>query len=211
MGDRDGGRELQMWRGLGRYKSLWCKLLQWWCFGESGEVTSSWCVTQCKHAYTSAGKHTATHACGKLREHLDTCHLPRGSHLVYTQYWRGYVSSWMCNLHASLHHWERMEDEVESEERANQTTHCFAGIRCERKHACREFGQETERIMHQRLLCGPLSGHPGPQYFKIYHEDMMGNVLFPVLEPEKQAKRSWRQTSATKLSAKYWPSGSSPS
>lgn len=27
--DRDGGRESQMWRGLGRYKSLWCKLLQW--------------------------------------------------------------------------------------------------------------------------------------------------------------------------------------
>lgn len=27
--DRDGGREPQMWRGLGRYKSLWCKLLQW--------------------------------------------------------------------------------------------------------------------------------------------------------------------------------------
>lgn len=27
--------------------------------------------------------------------------------------------SWMCNLHASLHHRERMEDmEVESEERA---------------------------------------------------------------------------------------------
>lgn len=35
----------------------------------------------------------------------------------------------MFNLHAGLHHWERMEDEVESEERANQMTH-FTGIRC---------------------------------------------------------------------------------
>lgn len=34
----------------------------------------------------------------------------------------GGVPSWMCNLHASLHHWERMEDIVESEECAMQVT-----------------------------------------------------------------------------------------
>lgn len=50
--DRDRGREPQMWRGLGRYKSLWCKLLQWWCCGESREVTSSGCVKQYMQAYT---------------------------------------------------------------------------------------------------------------------------------------------------------------
>lgn len=72
---------------------------------------------------------THTHTRRKLREHLDMCHLPRGSHLVYTQYRRGFVPSWMCNLHASLHHWERMEDKVESEERANRVTH-FRGIKC---------------------------------------------------------------------------------
>lgn len=39
-------------------------------------------------------------------------------HTVQTR--GGGVPSWMCNLHASLPHWERMEDTVESEERAIQ-------------------------------------------------------------------------------------------
>ena len=79
----------------------------------------------CTHTH----KQRHTHMQRKLREHLDMCHLPRGSHLVYTQYRRGFVPSWMCNLHASLHHWERVEDEVESEEHANQMTH-FTRIKC---------------------------------------------------------------------------------
>lgn len=36
---RNGGRGPQMCQGLERYKSLWCKLLQWWCCAESTEVT----------------------------------------------------------------------------------------------------------------------------------------------------------------------------
>lgn len=63
--------------------------------------------------------HMQEHARRKWREHLDMCHLPKGSHLACTQGRRGFVPSWMCNLHASLYRWERMEDKVESEERAN--------------------------------------------------------------------------------------------
>lgn len=111
-------------------------------------VSSNTCTHTLQHAHTQR----------KLREHLDMCHLPRGSHQVYTQYRRGFVPSWMCNLHASLHHWERMEDEVESEERANQMTH-FTGIMCLSKHGYCELGQEMGRNTHRHLPCRPLSCH----------------------------------------------------
>lgn len=113
-------------------------------------------VCQAIHARIHISTHTHTQR--KLREHLDMCHLPRGSHQVYTQYRRGFVPSWMCNLHASLHHWERMEDEVESEERANQMTH-FTGIKCFSKHGYCELGQEMGRNTHRHLPCRPLSCH----------------------------------------------------
>lgn len=89
----------------------------------------------------------STHTRRKWREHLDMCHLPKGSHLAYTQGRRGFVPSWMCNLHASLYRWERMEDKVESEERANEMTH-FARIKCLSKQGYSEEGWEMERNTH---------------------------------------------------------------
>jgi len=92
---------------------------------ERAQRSPSWGVSSniCMHTQKQ------THTQRNWKEHLDMCHLPRGSHLVYTQCKRGFVPSWMCNLHASAHHWERMEDKVESEERANQVPH-FTGIKC---------------------------------------------------------------------------------
>lgn len=117
------------------------------------------CGEQRRSQDSNTSTHTQiTHTQRKLKEHLDMCHLPRGSHLVYTQYRSGIVPSWMCNLHASLHHWERMEDRLESEERANQKTH-YTGIKCLSKQGYCVLGQEMERNTHCRLPYGPLSCH----------------------------------------------------
>lgn len=99
---------------------------------------------------TQEHMHAHTHTRRKSREHLDMCHLPKGSHLVYTQCGRegGVLPSWMCNLHASSYRWERMEDKVESEERANEMTH-FAGIKCLSKQGYCEEAQEMERNAHR--------------------------------------------------------------
>lgn len=125
-------------RALGRYKSLWCKLLQWRCCKESGGVNDSGCVKQYTHAYTK----THTQIQETLPENIwirATCLEEVISFTRGTGEKEGggggegevgeVVPSWMCNLHASLHRWERPEDEVESEERANQMTH-FARIKC---------------------------------------------------------------------------------
>lgn len=107
---------------------------------------------------THARKHTRTQR--KLREHLDVCHLPRGSHLVYTLVQEGGSSLPGCATFmlacAAGRGW-RTEQTGESVQ--NRMTH-FAGIKCLSKHGYCDLGQETRGNAHHRLPPrAPLSGH----------------------------------------------------
>lgn len=86
------------------------------------------------HARTQKQTHAHVFACAQEenRENIWMCATCLEEVISFTRKMGrggGFVPSWTCNLHARLHQWERMEDEVESEERANRMTH-FTRIMC---------------------------------------------------------------------------------
>lgn len=124
---------------------------------------------------THARKHTRTQR--KLREHLDMCHLPRGSHLVYTHVQEGGSSLPGCATFmlacAAGRGW-RTEQTGESVQ--NQMTH-FAGIKCLSKHGYCDLGQETRGNAHHRLPPPPT---PPGQPYQVTHSCL----IYPPNESE---------------------------